>query len=237
MMLVLARTANNLCQNDPLKQLKVDPKQEHPSLPRQPIKTGPTERKLQIQRHCISIIDADGERTDSRGLRERINVKFSCGSQSTRKHSRSASGSSGHAPNQTSAFIRGGRGTISRGAYLCALQSRPITTKHFEKNKQWKSHVLSRLISASSKRHRERKRTREGERGGYHNALVTVNEPLPAKWIIDWLSSALWSLPEGGGVYSGDPGWDWLSFSNSFFIKPKGFGGFKMAIPAVHFSG
>lgn len=89
MMLVLARTANNLCQNDPLKQLKVDPKQKHPWLPRQPIKTGPTERKLQIQRSCISIIDADGERTDSRGLRERINVKFSCGSQNTRKHSRS----------------------------------------------------------------------------------------------------------------------------------------------------
>lgn len=53
---------------------------------------------------------------------------------------------------------------------------------------------LCAYLSIIGQRHQAWRERRERQSGGYHNALVSVNEPFPAKWIIDWLWPGLWSL-------------------------------------------
>lgn len=53
---------------------------------------------------------------------------------------------------------------------------------------------LCAYLSIIGQRRQAWRERRERQSGRYHNALVSVNEPFPAKWIIDWLWPALWSL-------------------------------------------
>lgn len=155
--------------------------------------------------NSIKIIGADSDckrlRSESLGFCRNRSMRNFYGSQrrcmqKKKKHSRAMFGSTPeNRPQLWSPSIRDWGETAAMLICVCRSHGQ-LSRGSLDENKQCKLHVLClrAYLSIIGQRHWAWRERWGRWSGGYHNALVSVNEPFPAKWIIDWLWPALWSL-------------------------------------------